>query len=456
MTVAQPHRTEEEPAMPLSHLPELLSRAFCRLASCLDRRSAPYLTLVLAGILFASGRRTATSWLRAAGISTEFRSAYNALGAAGRRTSAMASAVLSSVEPLLPEGRLLFALDDTPTPRYGPHVEGAGRHRNPTPGPAGEKFIYGHLWVTLAWAGQHPDWGCRALPLRSQLYVREKDLERVPPDRRPAFRTKLQLGAELLRWLKGWLGHRPGPLWLVVDGGYAKKPFLRPAREQGFVVVSRLRKDAALWTVPDGQRRPGQPGPLPTYGKGRISLAKRAGQTRGWQQVECVQYRRRVTKTVKTFLATWKPAGGLIRVVLVREEDGWLPLFCTDPQASVADILEAAADRNALEETNKDVKELWGAGQQQLRNVDANVGAFNLNGWMYTLVEAWAWDKPEEQLVDRSDSPWDQEDRRPSHADKRKALQREVLRREIQEALSGPLNRERIQALAEQLLSLAG
>jgi hypothetical protein len=27
----------------------------------------------------------------------------------------------------------LFALDDTPTPRYGPCVEGAGLHHNPTP-----------------------------------------------------------------------------------------------------------------------------------------------------------------------------------------------------------------------------------------------------------------------------------------------------------------------------------
>jgi hypothetical protein len=28
-----------------------------------------------------------------------------------------------------------------------------------------------------------------------------------------------------------------------------------------------------------------------------------------------------VSKTIKTFLATWKPAGGVIRVVLVKEED---------------------------------------------------------------------------------------------------------------------------------------
>lgn len=58
---------------------------------------------------------------------------------------------------------------------------------------------------------------------------------------------------------------------------------------------------------------------MPTCGKQRLDLAKRAGQPRGWEQVECVQYRQPVTKTYKTFLATWRPAGGLIRVVIVRE-----------------------------------------------------------------------------------------------------------------------------------------
>src|SRR5581483_3216583 len=142
-----------------------------------------------------------------------------------------------------------------------------------------------------------------------------------------------------------------------------------------------------------------------------------------WEQVDCVQYGRPVTKTVKTFLATWRPAGGLIRVVLGREAERCLPLFCTDPQATVVDILEAAAGRGAHEQAFKDLKEVEGAGQQQLRNVYANAGAFNLCGWMYSAVEAWAWDRPDETLVDRSRSPWGAERRRPSHADKRKALQ---------------------------------
>lgn len=72
-------------------------------------------------------------------------------------------------------------------------------------------------------------------------------------------------------------------------------------------------------------------------------------------------YGKSVTKKYKTFLATYKPAGGLIRVVLVKEQHGWVAFFCTDPQASVAQILEAVADRAALEQVFHDVKEVHGA-----------------------------------------------------------------------------------------------
>jgi DDE superfamily endonuclease len=442
--------------MVLSHTNPWLSAVFLRLARWLDRRTAVRVPLLLLGILLATGRRTATSWFRAAGIADDFRPAYHTIYAVGRRTELLAiDAWLVARSCLVRNRRLVLAIDDTPTPRYGRQVQGAGLHHNPTPGPAGEKYVYGHLWVLLAGLAKHPTRGTVALPLLASLYVRRKDLPRLALLCAWEFRTKLELAAAQLHWLKPWFEHQADARWVVVDGGYAKKPFLSAARRDGYVVVSRLRKDAALWSVPPTTRRDGQRGPLPTYGKQRLSLAKRAGHPQGWQQVECTQYGARVTKTYKTFLATWRPAGGLIRVVLVREEDHWVPFFCTDPTVSVVDILEAAADRGAIEQTNKDVKEVWGAGQQQLRNVQANVGAFNLNAWMHTVTEVWAWERSAEELVDRTRSPWDDPQRRPSHADKRKALQREVLRREIEAVLSQPPDTQRFRELAEKLLDLA-
>ena len=194
---------------------------------------------------------------------------------------------------------------------------------------------------------------------------------------------------------------------------------------------------------------------MPTYGKNRIYLDEMAADTEGWQQVECVQYDEGVTKTIKTFLATWRPAGGVIRVVLVKEEDGWIAYFATKAEATAVEILEAMADRGSLEQMNKDVKDIWGADEQQVRNLHSNIGCFNLNLWMYTLVEAWAWNKEEDDLVDRSASPWDKEWRRPSHADKRKALQREILQAEIEEVLSNGPNPGEIRELTRRLLEMA-
>jgi hypothetical protein len=440
--------------MSLSYLPALLASAFLTLSFWLDRRSGARLPLLLLGILFARGRRTVTSWFRAAGITDEYRPAYRTVCAVGRETDSLARSTLLAIEPLLNPRRLTVAIDDTPTPRYGPEVEGCGIHHNPSPGPAGEKFVYGHVWVTLAALTHHPDCDTLALPLQAQLYIRAANLPRLPPDRRRPFRTKLELAAQQLQWLLPSVQRDFEERWVVVDGGYAKKPFLRPARRDGWVVVGRLRKDAALWSVP-GPKPRSQPGPAPTYGKERIALAKRAGHKEGWQHVACVQYGQRVTKTIKTFRATWRPAGGLIRVVLVREEDGWVAFFCTQPEATPQEILEAAADRNALEQTFKDVKEVWGAGQQQVRNVHSNEACFNLNLWMYSLVEAWAWDQAEERLADRRACPWDREPRRPSHNDKRKALQRAGLQAEIQGLLSARPTRERMRILAQRLLDLA-
>ena len=65
------------------------------------------------------------------------------------------------------EPRILLALDDSPTKRYGPHVQGAGIHHDPTPGPAGAAFCYGHVWVTLAAIVRHRWWGTIGLPIWS-------------------------------------------------------------------------------------------------------------------------------------------------------------------------------------------------------------------------------------------------------------------------------------------------
>lgn len=411
----------------------------------------------MVGAILARGRRTVTSWIRAARLGGEFRRCYTTVAAGGKRADGIAGRLVHAVlKPLVARmGRVVLALDDTPTKRYGPEVQGAGLHHNPTPGPAGSPFVYGHVWVVLGLLACHPLWGVIALPLLARLYVRRKDLESIDKRHRPAFRTKLELGVELLQWAQCWLGMLGKPLWVVADGAYAKAAFLRPTIDRGIAVVSRLRKDAALWTVP-GPRPAGTRGRTRIYGEHRIVLAKRAGQRRGWKTGTFALYGQTAVKRYKTFLATWRPAGGVIRVVLVDEPRGWVAFFCTDRSASAADVLGLVAERFSLEIAFRDVKEVVGAGQQQVRHVWASVGSFHLCLWTFTLTEAWAWNRAEEKLVGhRSASPWDAEPRRPSHADKRRAWRRELLAEEINAVVRVGANDESIRDLAERLLNLA-
>src|SRR5712692_2091289 len=447
-------------------LPQPIAHLVATLAALVDARQADLLAPLFQGILFAHGRRTATTWFRAGDCADDFRRAYHLLGTLGRDRVDVCTALLFSRlrHALTPGPRWLFALDDSPTQRYGPCVEGAGIHHNPTPGPTHQGHLYGHVWVTLGWVVRHPHWHTLALPLSADLYIREQDVAKIDADRRPPFRTKLELAGARIDWLAGQLQHSVVPLWVVHDGAYTKRPVFKAAaaasqaHHVAVVLVGRLRRDAALWSlppvIPEGQRR--GPGAPRKYGSQRFSLAKRAAHRRGWQEVECFQYQKVVRKTVKTFLATYKPAGGLIRVVLVREKDGWLPYCCQDVTASLQDILEAVAGRTALEQTHADVKEVEGAGEQQLRYWCANVGAYNACLWAYTLVEWWAWDKAEAELCDRSDSPWDTTGRRVSHAEKRNALQQQCLREEFWRRWGGRPCPPEIREAVEMLLEMTG
>jgi DDE superfamily endonuclease len=425
------------------------------LAAGLHGRSRWRLSLIVMGILFARGRRTVTTWLRAVGILDDFADYYYFLQPLGRKARELAARLLTLLLVRLETGaRLLFAVDDSPTKRYGPKVQGAGIHHNPTPGPADQKFLYGHIWVTFSLVLRHPLWHTIGLPLLGLMYVRAKDIIKIPAKYQWEFRTKLQLAVQQMLSFAELAKAAGKAVWIVADGAYAKRSFLKPLRAAGVVIVSRLRKDAALFDLPlqPTQRGRGRPR---KYGTKRMHLAPRATHPLGWQTVECFIYGQWVTKTIKTFLATYRPADGVIRVVIVKEQDGCQFFFCTDPQATPREVIEAFADRAAIEQDFHDVKEVWGTGQQQVRNIWTNIAVFNLNLWVHTLVECWAWNKPAESIRDRHDSPWDDPNRRPSHADRRKALRRETLQNEYLSLSAAHRGSAKIRDLYNRLLQFA-
>ncbi len=127
------------------------------LQAVMDRRIAFRLAIVVAGMLLADDRRTASAWFVAAGVQDDWDRFYDCLISVGRTSEKLATAILGLVvQKFAPRfgDRILLGMDDSPTSRYGRHVEGAGVHHNPTRGPAEGEWLYGHNWVVwLGWQG---------------------------------------------------------------------------------------------------------------------------------------------------------------------------------------------------------------------------------------------------------------------------------------------------------------
>src|SRR5436309_9079948 len=108
--------------------PDPVKHFLDRATALFDKRHAELVVPLFLGLLLAHGRRTATAWFRAGGIADEFRRAYTLLGTIGRsKIDSFATVLFSHLRRTIAPGeRWLFALDDSPTQRYGPCVEGAG------------------------------------------------------------------------------------------------------------------------------------------------------------------------------------------------------------------------------------------------------------------------------------------------------------------------------------------
>jgi hypothetical protein len=74
---------------------------------------------------------------------------------------------------------------------------------------------------------------------------------------------------------------------------------------------------------------------------------------------------------------------------------------------------------------------------------------------LYDMVELATWHRTSEELVNRKASPWDDQDRRPSHADRRNFLRRSILVNEFNAALDSQPIPPKFKATLERLLILA-
>ena len=115
------------------------------LSTGLDRRNRNYLPV----IVLSSGRRIVSSWLRAFDVSEDWQDHYYFLQTLGRGAGRAATQLMLLAVRQIPVSHvgpyIKRAIDDSPTKRYGPKVELAGIHHNPTPGLSGSEWLYRHV-----------------------------------------------------------------------------------------------------------------------------------------------------------------------------------------------------------------------------------------------------------------------------------------------------------------------
>jgi hypothetical protein len=402
-----------------------------------------YLLPLLTGIVLATApRRTVTKWLTAAKISEQYRQVFYTLPIIGQKNDDLFDAALEQIlQQLTPfivtETYIRIVIDDSPTKRYGKKIEGAGWHHNPTPGKTDAEYCYGHSWVVATLVIAHPLFGEVSFPIASSLYLRKNEIKKLAKKYHRKFETKTEMAVKIMQRLVPKLKVFGKQIEVIVDGGYAKDSVLVPLGEMEEVVtITRFRQDAALFEMPKQPKKPGKGRPK-KYGD-QIDVRKKVETNFGWKTIECRQYGKTVRKKYKTFVAVSRITKGKpIRVVLVKEEnDVWVPLISTDVKMEVKEILEAYSVRFGIEETFKDLKEVYGWGKQEVRNLETNEAVTAMNMLVYNLVELTTWAVPKDELVDRSFCPWDDVERRPSHADRRKYLRYTILEKIFFESLT--------------------
>jgi hypothetical protein len=259
-------------------------------------------------------------------------------------------------------GRLILwaAIDDSVVAKTGKQIPALAYHfhHNAGKGQRAWPFLFGHCWVTLGVV-----WPTitRALcfPLRAALYVRAKDCAAAD------FRGKIPLALNLLRAVRWPARVR---LYVLADGAYATRDFLRGARALGHHVLTRLKCNADVcWPAPP--HRPGQRGRRRIYGK-KADLAAYHDAHR--QQAPVRIGTQRYIATFSTLDAVPRRFGQLSRIVIVDlPKHQRAVLLSTDLSLSPVEIIERYAMRFSLEIAYRELKQRFGWGHYQVRSRQA-------------------------------------------------------------------------------------
>ena len=286
---------------------------------------------------------------------------------------------------------------------------------------------WAHNWIVGAFTLRLGRWPLVrwVLPAVFALYRKRGDCDKTHP-----FRTRQALAAEMVQRTAKALPDVQ--LRVSADGQYATRTFVTGLGD-GVNLVSRIRRDAAIYALPPPGRRPGQRGRTRIKGKRLPSPQQIAvRRKKGWRMITVLKQGRKVKRLVLGVTCLWYHVckARPIRLVIARDPAGRQKddfFFCTDAEVPDEQIVQRYYDRWGIEECILEAKQ--------------HMGFENTRGWcsrtvnrqaplamvLVTLVKAW-YSKcaAEPPTLLPEPTPWCPFKTRPSFADMLSALRRVI------------------------------
>jgi hypothetical protein len=321
-----------------------------------------------------------------------------------------------------------MAVDDTTVARCGRHVAHAGWFKDASTSACSHKgtvIHWAHNWIVGAITVRLPRWSMVrwVLPAVFTLYRKRSDCKAEE-----VFRSRQELAGELIQTTAQALPEVQ--LRVSADGQYAKRQVVQ-ALPQNVNLVSRIRRDAAIYRLPSKRAPKGKRGRKPKKGKRLPCPLKIAAYRKnGWTKITVYKQGYQVQRLVLGITCLWyHVCGGVpIRMVIVRDPAGKERddfFFCTDATVPDAEIVQRYYDRWGVEDAILESKQHMGFESTQgwcSKTVNRQAPLAMV---LVTLVKAWyARCATEEPSLLPETMPWYAHKRHPSFADMLSALRK--------------------------------
>ena len=314
-------------------------------------------------------------------------------------------------------GTITLALDDTLFHHSGKKVNGAGYWRDAVRSTKTKTVYAWGLNLVVLTLQIQPPWGGEPLGLPINMRLHRKNQASL-----------IELAEQMINEIIQWY---PKRLFRVVgDGFYAT---LAGKELLNTTIISRIQRNAEIYDLPVRAKRKGRGRPR-KKGKRLLCPEKMANYVRDWQKVKVRERGKSRTRLVYSKVLLWyRVSQRPILLVISRDPEGKEKddfFFTTDVTMEPVEVIECYADRWAIEDTFKNIKQFLGGQEPQTFKDKGPERAAGLSLWLYSMV--WLW-----YLMQKANKryfivqPWNPLKSMPSFADAIACLRRELWRERI-------------------------